>query len=49
MAGPNNSSRKKKVKVDEVDEMLAGAFGMSSEESEQDNTSEKKVPKLPNV
>ena len=47
MAGPNNSRRKKKVKVDEVDEMLAGAFGMSSDESNEENTSEKNVPKLP--
>ena len=45
MVGPTNSRRKKKVKVDEVDEMLAGAFGMGSEESEERKTS--KIPKLP--
>ena len=47
MAGPNNSRRKKKVKVDEVDDMLAGAFGMSPAESDEDYTSESKVPNLP--
>jgi len=47
MAGANNSRRKKKVKVDEVDNMLAGAFGMSSEEPDEDYTSESKVPNLP--
>ena len=36
MAGPNNSRRKKKVKVSEVDEMLAGAFGMNSNQDEED-------------
>ena len=35
MAGPNNSRRKKKVKVSEVDEMLAGAFGMNSNQDEE--------------
>ena len=45
MVGPTNSRRKKKVKVDEVDEMLAGAFGMSSDESEDKRSS--KIPKLP--
>ena len=45
MVGPTNSRRKKKVKVDEVDEMLAGAFGMGSDESDNKKTS--KIPKLP--
>ena len=45
MVGPTNSRRKKKVKVNEVDEMLAGAFGMGSEESDDKKTS--KIPKLP--
>ena len=38
MVGPTNSRRKKKVKVNEVDEMLAGAFGMGSEESDDKKT-----------
>ena len=42
MVGPTNSRRKKKVKVDEVDEMLAGAFGMGSDESDDKKTS--KIP-----
>jgi len=42
MAGPKNTRKKRKVKVDEVDEMLADAFGMNSEDAEESN-----VPKLP--